>query len=137
MPFSCFRRKIVGARLMRRRAQGKRDQESKESETSLSGGRLGHDDLQRAFGGMSRQIHRGGGFLERELVGNQAPHIHTTGKDQTSNVTLYQEIRGITAEQIFFIDADRGQVEFGCVSAPGIRKQQQLSASAQQLPGLK
>jgi hypothetical protein len=70
--------------------------------------RCSDEDLQRFGSGMGGEFDGLGGLLQGKAVGDEAANVQLPGKNQPGNFALEGEIRRITAEQVFFIDADPG-----------------------------
>ena len=49
-------------------------------------------------------------FLQWETMGDQSAHVQLTGENQAGDLFLKREIGGIAAEEVFFVDADGGEV---------------------------
>ncbi len=86
-------------------------------------------DFQRVGTWMSGEFHGGGGLLQGELMGNDLPHIEFPGKDEPGHFFLQSIVGGITAEQVFFIDTDAGQIHRGFNSTAGMGEEQNLPTS--------
>lgn len=52
-----------------------------------------------------------GSFLQGKPVSDEFAHIEFSGKDELRDFALNQEIGGIAANQIFFVQANRGKVQ--------------------------
>src|ERR1035437_2687576 len=92
---------------------------------------LRNDGLQRIGRGVGGQADGGGGLLEREAMRDERAHIEPARKDQPGHFGLKREVGRVTAEQVFFVRADRGEVQGGRRAAARVRKEHELSAAAQ------
>ena len=70
-------------------------------------------DLQGVGGWFGSEGDGGGGFREREAVGDERPDIELALEDQPGDVALEGEVRGITSREGLLVDADDTEVN-GC-----------------------
>ena len=68
-----------------------------------------HQDFEGFRGGVGRKIHGGGGFSEREDMGQQGAHIQFPREDKPGDLVLKSEISGIAAQKVFLIHTDSRQ----------------------------
>lgn len=85
---------------------------------------------------MGGEFDGGGGLFQGKLMGNDLADVQFSGKNQPRDFLLQGIIGGIAAEQVFFVDADTGQVRGRIDAAPGMGEEQNLPTSADQLAGL-
>ena len=69
-------------------------------------------------------------------MADEVADIHLTGEDEAGHLLLEREIRGIAADEVFFINAYGGQIDASLHTAPRVGKQERLAAAAKELLGL-
>src|SRR5258705_181148 len=90
---------------------------------------LGNDDLEGIGGGMGREGDGVGGAVERKLMGDKAANVEFAGENQAGDFGLQQEIGGVAADEIFFVDADGGEVEGGFNATTSMGEEEDLAAA--------
>lgn len=91
---------------------------------------LRDDYFQGSGGRVGGELDRFGGALQRELVGDEAADIQLAGENQARDFVLQQEIGGVAADYIFFVDANRREIESGFDASAGMGEEEDLAAAA-------
>ena len=60
---------------------------------------------------MRGELHGVGGLVERKAVGDERAHIQPARKDEAADLLLDGEIGGVAADEVFFVEADGGEVK--------------------------
>jgi hypothetical protein len=94
-----------------------------------------NDYFQGIFRWSARQLDGGGGFSQREPMGNEATDIQLARENEPGHFVLQREIGRVAAEQILFVHANRRRINFHDRPAFGVGEEHELSAAAQ--PGLR
>jgi len=77
-------------------------------------GALGRDlnqNLQRIGPGAGRERDGGGGFCQREAVGDEPADVEPAGEDEPCDFGLQGEVGGVAADEVLLVHADGRQIE--------------------------
>jgi len=70
-----------------------------------------HNDFQGILGWVGGELDGGGGLIQRKAAGDEAAHVEAAGKDEAGDFVLQREVGGIAANEVFFVEADGGQIK--------------------------
>ena len=68
-------------------------------------------------------------------MGDEGAYVQFARKDESGDFFLQGKIGGVAADEVFFVHADGGEVNAGADAAPGMGKQHDLAAAANELQG--
>ena len=69
-------------------------------------------------------------------MGNELSDVELSGENQSGDVVLEGDVRGIAANEVLFVDADFGKVDWGFGTAAGMSKNEDLAGAADLVEGL-
>jgi hypothetical protein len=64
-------------------------------------------------------------------MGDEAAHIELSGEDEAGDFFLQKDVGGVAADKIFFVHADRGEVQSGLLTTSGVGEEENLAAAAE------
>ena len=97
----------------------------------------GHDDLQRIRSRVCREPDRCRGLFQGKAVREERADIESPGKNQTGHFGLQREIGGVAANEVFFVQTNRSQIEvedFFCLGGTACCRPQFRDSDTPSLP---